>query len=61
MFDRFELWSAFFSRQPVSEVSVCSLTLYNNVVAKCFEECVSEFRRRELDVGEEKVRTVHNL
>lgn len=39
----------------MSEVSVCSLTLYNNVVAKCFEECVSEFRRRELDVGEEKV------
>eukprot|EP00892_Ulva_mutabilis_P008370 jgi/Ulvmu1/5905/UM026_0027.1 len=31
-----------------------SLTLYNNVVARCFEDCVSEFRRRELDLGEEK-------
>lgn len=39
-------------------VPICSLTLYNNVVARCFEDCVSEFRRRELDLGEEKVRFV---
>jgi hypothetical protein len=35
--------------------------LYNNVVAKCFHECVTEFRRRELDVAEEKVLSVHSI
>lgn len=34
----------------------CSLRLYNSLVERCFCECVEEFRRRELDVGEEKVR-----
>ena len=33
-----------------------SLRLYNGLVERCFCECVDEFRRRELNTDEEKVR-----
>ena len=44
-----------FASAPDHALCVYSLKLYNNLVERCFTECVSEFRRRELDVGEEKV------
>jgi hypothetical protein len=47
-------------RGPI-EAGLCSLRLYNSLVERCFCECVTEFRRRELDVAEEKVRpSVHH-
>lgn len=33
-----------------------SLKLYNNLVERCFRDCVQDFRGKSLDSGEEKVR-----
>ena len=29
--------------------------MYNNLVDRCFRDCVDSFRRKDLDSGEEKV------
>lgn len=34
---------------------VCSLRMYNNVVERCFRDCVESFRRKDLDNNEERV------
>ena len=34
--------------------------MYNNLVEKCFTDCVDSFRRRDLDGTEEKVRSLLN-
>ncbi|KAK2080824.1 protein transporter tim9 [Prototheca wickerhamii] len=31
-----------------------SLKMYNNLVDRCFRDCVDSFRRKDLDSGEEK-------
>lgn len=31
-----------------------SLRMYNNVVERCFRDCVESFRRKDLDNGEER-------
>lgn len=33
-----------------------SLRMYNSLVERCFRDCVSEFRSKDLNAGEEKVR-----
>lgn len=33
----------------------CSLRMYNNLVERCFKDCVDTFRRKDLDATEEKV------
>lgn len=33
-----------------------SLRMYNNVVERCFRDCVDSFRRKDLDNSEERVR-----
>jgi hypothetical protein len=35
---------------------VCSLKQYNRLVERCFKECVSDFKSKNLDKEEEKVR-----
>lgn len=30
--------------------------MYNSLVERCFRDCVSEFRSKDLNAGEEKVR-----
>lgn len=41
--------------------SCCSLKLYNNLVEKCFKECVLDFRSKNLGKDEEKVRRGQEL
>lgn len=33
----------------------CSLRMYNNLVERCFKDCIDGFRRKDLDSAEEKV------
>lgn len=44
------------SLAPCPAVLSCSLKLYNNLVEKCFKECVLDFRSKNLAKDEEKVR-----
>ncbi len=34
--------------------------MYNNVVERCFRDCVESFRRKDLESGEERVSTASN-
>lgn len=37
-----------------------SMRMYNNLVEKCFTDCVDSFRRKDLDSTEEKVRVIES-
>lgn len=39
----------------------CSMRLYNNLVQRCFNDCVDDFRSKHLSDGEEKVRCRQQL
>ena len=39
------------------EACLCSLRMYNNVVERCFRDCVDSFRRKDLESSEERVST----
>jgi hypothetical protein len=41
---------------PLRAPPCCSLRLYNSLVERCFKDCVSDFRSKNLAKDEEKVR-----
>lgn len=42
-------------------VGICSLRMYNNVVERCFRDCVESFRRKDLESNEERVSVAASL
>lgn len=52
-----ECGAAFIARALLKgeHVMPCSLRMYNQLVEKCFNDCVESFRRKNLDSAEEKV------
>lgn len=41
---------------PLPPACVYSMRLYNNLVQRCFNDCVDDFRSKHLTTGEEKAR-----
>ncbi len=39
----------------ILRIDGCSLRMYNNVVERCFRDCVESFRRKDLESSEERV------